>query len=327
MNAAANDRMAQTHAQQALQSRVCAVSSAPLDEPAKILIEALQEKYDGCGVLFYGSGASIAKLDDPTSVIFDFYVIGASYEALYPSSPVLALANKIVPPNVFYFETPSRFGVLRAKYALLSIDHFEKLVSEATFHSYFWGRFAQPCRAHAADEALKSRLNAALVTAIVTFCKRTVGLQDNRFTPRELWLSGLGASYKAELRAEDNARAGKLIDSYGDWADTVTAPALTLAGAEISVEGDIITLQASPSSSARTAWRLRAIFGAGLSALRLLKGAQTFRGGIDYIAWKIQRHTGIDLAITDWERKHPMLGAPGAAIRYYRLRAAAQKGA
>jgi hypothetical protein len=61
--------------------------------------------------------------------------------------------------------------------------------------------------------------------------------------------------------------------------------------------------------------------------MRLLKGAQTFHGGIDYIAWKIKRHTDIDLQITEWERKHPMLGAPGAAMRYYRLRKAARKGA
>ncbi len=315
---------AQQGARDRLLARIRAVSAAPLDEPAQILVDAIGEKFPGAAILFYGSGASVARLDDPANIIFDFYVIGPSYDALY-SSKALALANKAVPPNVFYFERASRFGVLRAKYAVLSLDHVEKLVSEKTFHSYFWARFTQPCRIHASDAAMKSRLENALTTAIVTFCKRSAGLMKGSFTARDLWLAGLGASYKAELRAEDNARASKLIYSYGDWAETVTAPALCLAGFETKQDGDLISLTPEPPNGAAFAWRLRAIFGALLSVLRLLKGAQTFQGGIDYIAWKIKRHTGIDLEITDWERKHPMLGAPGAAIRYYRLRAAAQK--
>lgn len=308
-----------------LRARIRAVSAPPLNEPAQLLLDGLLAKHPGASVLFYGSGASVARADDPTSVIYDFYLIGDSYDAFYASGP-LKLANKLIPPNVFYFETPSPLGTLRAKYAVLSIDHFEKLVSEKTFHSYFWARFAQPCRLHSATKEMTARLETALATAITTFCKRAAGLFDGPFTARELWLAGLGVSYKAELRAEDETRALKLIESYGDWTPSVTAPALTYAGIEHDVEGAVIRLLETPPQTA-SGWRLRAAQGAVLSVLRLLKGTQTFKGGIDYIAWKIKRHSGIDLQITDWERRHPMLGAPGAALRYYRLRAEADKSA
>ncbi len=316
---------AQETALSTLREHIRAVSAPPLNEPAQLLLDALLAKHPGASALFYGSGASVARTEDPASIIFDFYIIGDSYDALYTSG-AMKLANTLVPPNVFYFETPSPFGTLRAKYAVLSIDHFEKLVSEETFHSYFWARFAQPCRIHGGSAEMTARIETALATAIATFCKRAAGLFDGPFTARELWLAGLSVSYKAELRAEDTTRAAKLIESYGDWAASVTAPALTYAGIETDLEGAVIRPKQTPPQTAR-AWRLRGVQGAFLSVLRLLKGTQTFKGGIDYIAWKIKRHSGVDLQITDWERRHPMLGAPGAAFRYYRLRAQTNRNA
>lgn len=318
------DQAAQDAALSALRGHIRSVSDAPLNEPAQILVDALLANHPGAAALFYGSGASVSKADDPASIIYDFYIIGESYDALYKSG-MMKLANKLIPPNVFYFETPSPFGTLRAKYAVLSMDHFEKLVIDKTFHSYFWARFAQPCRIYGPTE-MTDRLEIALATAIATFCKRAAGLLNKTFSVRELWLAGLGASYRAELRAEDESRAGKLIDSYGGWTAQVTPPALTYAGLENTVDNEVVTLkQRAPRTG--LAWRLRAVQGAFLSVLRLLKGTQTFKGGIDYIAWKIKRHSGVDLKITEWERRHPMLGAPGAALRYYKLRGQVKKGA
>ncbi|WP_411818495.1 hypothetical protein [Hyphococcus sp. DH-69] len=302
-----------------LRARIAQVSAPPMSDAAKHLLDALLEKFPTSAALFYGSGASVSSHEDPTNIIFDFYIIGPSYDALYASG-MLGLANKIMPPNVFYFETPSPDGTLRAKYAVLTIDHFERLVSTKTFHSYFWARFAQPCRIYDPNNQMHDRLENALAQSIISFCANAVGLVGKSFTAKELWLAGLNASYKAELRAEDSDRAGKLIESYGDWAATVTAPALRAAGYSVTKENDKITIGETPKP-ADLSWRMRAMAGAGLSVARLLKGTQTFNGGIDYIAWKIKRHSGIDIGVTEWERKHPLLGAPGAGLRYYRLRA------
>lgn len=314
-----NDRAENNDPHTALCARIEQVSAPPMSSAAKHLLDALLEKFPTSAALFYGSGASVSSHEDPTNIIFDFYIIGPSYDALYDSG-MLGFANKIMPPNVFYFETPSPEGVLRAKYAVLTLDHFEKLVSPKTFHSYFWARFAQPCRIYDPKNQMLDRLTNALAQSIISFCANSAGLVGKEFTAKELWLAGLNASYKAELRAEDSDRAGKLIESYGDWATTVTAPALRAAGFTVTASGEKLKISESAKPAAFP-WRMRALAGAGLSVARLLKGTQTFNGGIDYIAWKIKRHSGIDVQITDWERKHPLLGAPGAGLRYYRLRA------
>lgn len=305
-----------------LQERIRAVSSSCLSKSATILTDSLSEKFPTAAILFYGSGNSVNASENPADIIFDFYVIAPSYAQLF-SSPTLRMANRLLPPNVFYFECDSEFGTLRAKYATLSLDHFKKLNSRSTFHSYFWARFAQPCRIIDPSGALIEPLTKSLAQAITTFCLRSAALVTTPFQPRDLWVAGLGVSYKAELRAESPERASRLIESYGDWAKSVTAPALRAAGLSVSEDGQDHISVASKQNPTLTilAWRVRALQGAVISALRLLKGTQTFNGGIDYIAWKIKRHNGVDVGISDWERRHPLLAAPRVALRYYRQRA------
>ena len=302
-----------------LSSLVTAELAGPADPRAAAMAGALAARYPSAAraVLFYGSFLREANLD---GLMLDFYLIVSDYRAAYGKS-WLARANRLIPPNVFPFEHQG----LIAKYAVLSEADFARLNGRQADNVSVWARFAQPCRIHGPTE-MTDRLEIALATAIATFCKRAAGLLNETFSVRELWLAGLGASYKAELRAEDESRAGKLIDSYGGWTAQVTPPALAYAGLENTVDGDVIDLKENAPNTA-LAWRLRAVQGAFLSVLRLLKGTQTFKGGIDYIAWKIKRHSGVDLEITDWERRHPMLGAPGAAIRYYKLRGQVKKGA
>ena len=45
---------------------------------------------------------------------------------------------------------------------------------------------------------------------------------------------------------------------------------------------------------------LRRINGKALSALRLMKAAFTFEGGADYLAWKIARHSGVEIELKAW---------------------------
>ena len=52
--------------------------------------------------------------------------------------------------------------------------------------------------------------------------------------------------------------------------------------------------------------------------LRLVKAASTFTGGPDYLAWKIERHSGVKVELTPWQRRHPILAAPGMFWRLYR---------
>jgi len=147
--------------------------------------------------------------------------------------------------------------------------------------------------------------------AIETFLQRVQGLADDPQDWAEVWLKGMNASYRAELRAEASDRAAKLIENYRDWPHETAKFALR-PEAKRQMRSDI-------------AWGARAVFGAVLSVARLLKATTTFQGGIDYIAWKIKRHSGIDVGVKPWERKHPFFSAPIVATRYYKLRAEAKR--
>jgi hypothetical protein len=60
---------------------------------------------------------------------------------------------------------------------------------------------------------------------------------------------------------------------------------------------------------AQRAWASRRRRGKLLSVLRLLKAAFTFAAGADYLAWKISRHSGVEVKLKPWQRRHPILGA------------------
>ncbi|MBA2466164.1 MAG: hypothetical protein H0V46_00980, partial [Sphingomonas sp.] len=56
-------------------------------------------------------------------------------------------------------------------------------------------------------------------------------------------------------------------------------------------------------------WPARRVHGKLLSVLRLAKASATFAGGVDYIAWKINRHAGTDIRLKPWQRRWPLLAA------------------
>ena len=290
-------------------SAIASVLLSPAPEPARLIANALDAKYPGSAIFLYGSGISVSANENPADILFDFYVIAPDYRSAI-ENPLERFAARAIPPNVYYVETKTEAGLLRAKYALLSLAALERLVSGKTFHSYFWARFAQPSRLVVAPEDLRARMIGAVAEAIETFLRQSQGLADNPRDWASVWLAGLNASYKAELRAEKSDRAKKLIDSYGAWP-SMTAFALSP--------------DARKSGLADIKWKMRAIFGAFLSVARLLKATATFRGGIDYIAWKVKRHAGVDVGVKPWERKFPFIAAPVVAIRYYKLRARARR--
>ena len=65
-------------------------------------------------------------------------------------------------------------------------------------------------------------------------------------------------------------------------------------------------------------WALRRLQGKILSVLRLMKAAYTFQGGVDYLIWKIERHSGVKIELTPQERRHPILTGLRAFWRLYR---------
>jgi hypothetical protein len=46
-----------------------------------------------------------------------------------------------------------------------------------------------------------------------------------------------------------------------------------------------------------------------MTLVRLMKASTTFAGGIDYLAWKINRHAGTDIRVKPWQRRWPLVAA------------------
>jgi hypothetical protein len=306
-----------------LRASIEAEAAQPIGEAAAALVAAILRRHgrSAAAVVFYGS---CLRRADPTAAedpVYDFYLLVDDYRHAYEGR-LAAFANTALPPNVFYLETPWRGLTLRAKYAILSLPQFRRAVSSRTFHSYFWARFAQPVRlAHVRDDNVRAAVVAGLTDAVTTLATRTLGLSGDRFTSAEFWTHAFQASYAAELRAEGADRARLVYEADRGRYDGMTEMALRAAGLEVETAADgrlAVPADAPGRRTAGIAWCLRRLVGKLLSILRLTKGVFTFDGGVDYILWKIERHSGVKTTATPWQRRHPLLAAPGLAWRLYR---------
>jgi len=310
-------------ARESLRASIGAEATQPIGEAAGALVAAILGRHgrSAAAVIFYGS---CLRRGDPTAAedpVYDFYLLVDDYRQAYEGR-LAARANALLPPNVFYLETPWRGRSLRAKYAILSLPQFRRAVSARTFHSYFWARFAQPVRlAYARDDGVRAGVVEGLIDAVTTMAAHASGLAEEPFAAAGLWTCAFQATYAAELRAEGADRARLVYEADRARYDGLTEAALRAAGIEVETTADgklSVPSAARGRGAARLAWWWRRVLGKLLSILRLAKGVFTFDGGVDYILWKIERHSGVRATATPWQRRHPLLAAPGLAWRLYR---------
>jgi hypothetical protein len=244
-------------------------------------------------VLFYGSCLRAQQLD---GLMLDFYLIVSNYRDAYGKS-WLATANRLIPPNVFPFE----HNGLAAKYAVLSEDHFRRECDLGARSVSVYARFAQPSRlVWAADDAARDMAAAAIARAGPTLLELTrPSMTDAEAAdPLAIWRQGFAFTYGAELRAERNSRPVDIVDAdperYRRFAEAAGFP---------------VNRGVSDTSISKQAWHHTQRRGKRLSILRLAKATFTFAGGIDYLAWKINRHAGTAIEIRPWQRRWPLLAA------------------
>ena len=289
----------------------------------RALVEALVKRYGDViqAILFYGS---CFRTGDDTDGLVDLYVIVDNYRAALPNL-LQAIANKLLPPNVFYLELPLQDRMVRTKYAVLSLEDFQKGTSEDWFHSYLWARFAQPVGLlYVRDNQAEKQVRVALAQAVITFIHRVMPGAKERFTARDLWHHGLLLSYRAELRSEKPDRLISLVDSAPEYYEKVTRAAVVSVPFKVEIfpgPNGFLYHAHIPSPvryRSRLAWAFRRFQGKILSILRLSKAIFTFEGGVDYIQWKIERHSGVRVESTPRLERHPLLAACMLSWRLYR---------
>lgn len=272
-------------------------------------------------VLFYGS---CLRSGDDRDQIADFYVLVDSYARAHISR-LHALLNRALPPGVYYLETRTPSHTARAKYAVLSLRDFERGTSRRWFHSYLWGRFAQPATlVYTRDSQVRDRVHNALAGAAITLAQRSLPCLPEEFDALGLWEQALRLSYSAELRSERPERARELVDSDPDYYERLARAAMPGMPFPVTQEqqrqATRFRTDIAPVTRRLThvAWHARRLQGKLLSILRLIKGLITFNGGVDYIVWKIERHSGIAIELTPRLRRYPLLGGWVVLWRLYR---------
>jgi hypothetical protein len=258
----------------------------PVDPRVGTIAAAIAATHGGASraVLFYGSCLREKQLD---GLMLDFYLIVSDYRAAYGKRR-LALANRLIPPNVFYFEHEG----LVAKYAVLSEEDFARLCGPETSSVSVWARFSQPsCLVWAAGNEARERAEQAVARAAPTLLAAAGTKAGER--PLDRWRRAFALTYSAELRAERKGRASSVVDLDRKRYERFTKPAFAEAA------------RYRPHGS----WARRRVEGKALSVARLAKASLTFAGGADYIAWKINRHAGTNISLKPWQRRHPLLAA------------------
>ncbi len=253
-------------------------------------------------VLFYGSCLRESRLD---GLMLDFYVIVDSYDAAYGGG-WRARANKLLPPNVFQIAR----GGLRAKYAVLDSADFARLASARTRNPSLWARFAQPSRlAWVRDDAARAAVVEAVAGAAPALLGAALPMLGDQPTVAEVWTGAFALTFGAELRTERRERGVTIFAADPDRYRAFIAPALVAAGIAATIVDDRVRVTGDLDRAGQAAaWRARRREGKALSAARLAKAAFTFDGGLDYLAWKIERHSGVPVPVRPWMRRLPVLG-------------------
>ena len=275
-----------------LRKLVAGELGAAVDPRVSAVAAAIAAKHGAASraVLFYGSCLRQKQLD---GLMLDFYLIVSDYRAAYPRR-WLAAANRLIPPNVFYFEHKG----LASKYAVLSEADFAHECSPDAWTVSTAGRFAQPSRlVWTAEEQARGRVIDIVSNAAPTLLGWTLPLVDRRDVPAA-WKRAFAETFAAELRAERQDRSAAIVDADPERYEQFGRAAL-----------ELLPATARSRRKALRWWRAKKRHGKLYSIARLSKASLTFAGGADYIAWKINRHAGTDIRLKPWQQRHPLLAA------------------
>lgn len=302
--------------QETLRTLVAAELAEPVDRRVSAMAAAVAALYPDAAraVLFYGSCLRQRELD---GLMLDFYLIVSDYRAAYGKS-WRAPANRLIPPNVFPFEHEG----LVAKYAVLSEVDFHRLNHRLASTVSVWARFAQPSRlVWCANPEAREAVIAAVEQAAPTLLNGAAAMAARErpsISSLDLWRLGFALTYDCELRAERQDRPGSVVDADPERYARFTAPALEhtpLDLRELNGEISLSDLDRRDLLWEQQLWPPRRRKGKALTVVRLLKASFTYAGGIDYLAWKINRHAGTKIEIKPWQRRWPLVAAIGLLPR------------
>ena len=290
-----------------------------LTRPAPVMATALAASLatafdDPAAILFYGSSLRTGEREG----VHDFYVLTQS-----PPKGLRGAASRVLWPDVSYREVADEYGTLRAKIASMTLEQFAEAARGEGADTTIWTRFVQPAALVWSDgSASIAAVSAAVAEAAKTASRFAAALGPQTGPPAAFWESLFRETYAAEFRVERQGREKTILAADAARYDALLPLAWTAAGIAFTAHDGALSPQLSPEERKRLldAWRRRRFLGRPLNVARLMKAAFTFEGAARYAAWKIERHTGVPVAVTPWRERHPILAAPGVLWRVARER-------
>jgi len=291
----------------ALAARVAAALDRNVDPAVADFARRLAEDAGALAVLFYGSNLRTGSLEG----VLDFYVLlpGARERGLWP--------------RVSYREWDHEGARLRAKIATMNLATFAAAATGETLDTTIWARFVQPSALVCTrDEGARAQVLAALEAAAITAARLAVAVGPDHGTEDAFWAALFRATYRAELRVEPPGREQSILSANRAHFDGLLPAALAAAGIPFTRNAREIAPQLDAATRAQVMrwWRRRRSLGKPLNMVRLVRAAATFDGAMRYVAWKVERHTGMPVKVTPLRERFPLLAAPALAAHLWRAR-------
>ena len=306
----------------ALLDRVRETLAAPVTEPVRAFAARLAREIGegpagAQAALFYGSNLRTGSLDG----VLDFYLL------------MDGLPERGIWPRVSYHEWTTPEGgpqgtKLRAKVATMTLATFAQASAGDLVDTTIWARFVQPSAlVWGKDAAAGEAVAAALASAAITAARFAVALGPPAGSAEAYWRALFRATYRAEFRVERAGRENSILEVNAEHFAGLLPVALDAAGIAWTRQGEVLhpVLPAAEATRLRRAWARRRRLGKPYNLVRLIRASTTFEGAARYAAWKVERHTGVPVALTPWRERHPLLAAPGVLWRVWRARRAAER--
>jgi len=258
-------------------------------------------------ILFYGS----CLRNQTAEGVMDFYILLDNYSD-YHATRLGAVANALLPPTVQY--RPGEDA--RAKIAVITLESFAARMRPSSKDTTMWARFCQPSALlYARDEQAADAVAKAVADGVATGAVWAQRLGPQSGTPTELWTALFRNTYGAELRVEDGSdRGNEIYEQAAGYFDEMLQPALEHAEGKQHLKG----WKTTPATDYAPAWKRKRFYGKFYNISRLIKATFTFDQKVEYVQWKVERHTGKPLELTAFQKRHLLIAAPRILWKLWR---------
>lgn len=286
---------------------------------ARPIVDALVPAGGGAirGILLFGSQLNRAAPSPHSAwdlvVIVDRY--GPFHRALVEAGHhrrpawLLSALGHLLPPNITAFDPGG--GAPLAKCAIISSSGFRRALSPRAPDHFLKGRMVQKV----AILWSRSSEDAAWIRDRLAEARRDVlrwagPYLDGPFTAEGLAHGMLRVSYGGEVRPESAGRVDAVFEAQREFLGSAYAEVLQRAAADGQVRqrpDGRWELSPEPGMGARLRMSLYFAWSKVRATSRWVKHILTFNDWLTYIQRKVERRTGLEVEITPWERRLPLL--------------------